>query len=215
MFGGTIIGGTITTSGGNVLTAVNSSNTLSGVTLDGTLDMGSVFAPKMNVTSGLTLNGTILLGRADGSGVAHADGRGHAVVVGHRQYPLRRLGHHVPGHFQRRDADPRRGPDPARPERRDHRHLHQSGDHQRRPGRTAGRQHCGRGLDLIGTGWINQGTLQVDNGATLNTAGTWSNTGTINVQPGAPLEPGRLVHHGRPGHLRRPRRARSAAPAAR
>ena len=147
VFGGTIIGGTITTSGGNVLTAVNSSNTMSGVTLDGTLDMASVFAPKMNVTSGLTLNGTILLGGASGSERRHADGAGHAGVVGHRQYPLRRLGHHVPGHFQRRDADPRRGPDPARPERRDQRHLHQSGDHQRRPGRPDGRQHCGRGLD--------------------------------------------------------------------
>ena len=74
--GGTIIGGTITTSGGNVLTAVNSSNTLSGVTLDGTLDMGSVFAPKMTVTSGLTLNGTILLGSADGSDVGTLTAQG-------------------------------------------------------------------------------------------------------------------------------------------
>ena len=74
--GGTIIGGTITTSGGNVLTAVNSSNTLIGVTLDGTLDMGSVFAPKMNVTSGLTLNGTILLGGANGSNVASLTAEG-------------------------------------------------------------------------------------------------------------------------------------------
>jgi hypothetical protein len=54
---------------GTTITALNSSNTLSGVTLDGTLDMGSVFAPKMNVTNGLTLNGTILLGGANGSNV--------------------------------------------------------------------------------------------------------------------------------------------------
>ena len=69
------------------------------MTLDGTLDMGSVFAPKMNVTSGLTLNGTILLGSADGSIVGTLTAGGHAGVVGHRQYPLRRLGHHVPWPF--------------------------------------------------------------------------------------------------------------------
>ena len=74
--GGTIIGGTITTSGSNVLTAVNSSNTMSGVTLDGTLDMGSVFAPKMTVTSGLTLNGTILLGGTNGSDVGTLTAQG-------------------------------------------------------------------------------------------------------------------------------------------
>ena len=146
VFGGTIIGGTITTSGSNVLTAVNSSNTMSGVTLDGTLDMGSVFAPKMNVTSGLTLNGTILLGGASGSDVGTLTAQGTQAWSGTGSILFGGIGHHRPGHFQR-DADPRRGPDPARPERRDQRHLHQSGDHQRRPGGTDGRQHCGRGLD--------------------------------------------------------------------
>ena len=58
------------------LTAVNSSNTLSGVTLDGTLDISSVFAPKMNVTGGLTLDGTILLGGADGSDVGSLTAQG-------------------------------------------------------------------------------------------------------------------------------------------
>ena len=47
-------------------------------------------------------------------------------------------------------------------------------------------------LTLIGTGWINQGTLQVDNGATLKTAGTWSNaaTGTLQVENGGTLTTG-------------------------
>ena len=68
----TIEGGTLrnaTVSAGTTITAANSSNTLSGVTFDGTLDMGSVYGAKMTVTSGLTLNGTILLGSADGSDV--------------------------------------------------------------------------------------------------------------------------------------------------
>ena len=139
------------------------------MTLDGTLDMSSVFAPKMTVTNGLTLNGTILLGGANGSDVA-ADGAGHAGVVGHRQYPLRRLGHHGPGHFQRRDADPRRGPDPARPERRDHRRPSsiRGPSAPTWPAGPAG-STADEDLTLIGTGWINQGTLQVDNGATLKT----------------------------------------------
>ena len=46
------------------------------MTLDGTLDMGSVFGAKMTVTSGLTLNGTILLGSADGSDVGTLTAQG-------------------------------------------------------------------------------------------------------------------------------------------
>ena len=128
---------------------------------------------------------------------------------------LRRLGHHVPGHFQRRDADPGAGLT-----------LHgQSGEisgtfinqgtiNADLAGRTAG-STADEDLTLIGTGWINQGTLQVDNGATLNTAGTWSNTGTINVKP-VPRSTW-AARSRRPAWAssRRPRRARSAAPAAR
>ena len=70
-------------------------------------------------------------------------------------------------------------------------------------------------MTLTGTGWINQGTLQVDNGATLITAGTWSNTGKINVQSGATLNLGGSFTTAGLGIFCRPRRARSAAPAAR
>ena len=70
-------------------------------------------------------------------------------------------------------------------------------------------------MTLIGTGWINQGTLQVDNGATLKTAGTWSNTGKMNVQAGATLNLGGSFTTAGLGIFRRPQRARSAAPAAR
>ena len=146
----TIAGGTLrnaTVPAGTTITAVNSSNTLSGVTLDGTLDMGSVFAPKMTVTSGLTLNGTILLGGANGSDVGALTAQGTQTWSGTGSILFGGSDTTDLDHFQRRDADPRRGPDAARPERRDHRDLHQSGDHQRRPGRPAGRQHCGRGLD--------------------------------------------------------------------
>ena len=192
----TIAGGTLqnaTVQAGTTITAVNSSNTISGVTLDGTLDMGSVFAPKMTVTNGLTLNGTILLGGAERQRRRRADGAGHADVVGHRQYPLRRLGHHVPGHFQRATLTLGAGLT-----------VHgQSGEitgtfinqgtiNVDLAGRTTG-STADEDLTFIGTGWINQGTLQVDNGATLKTAGTWSNTGTMNVQSGATLNLGGSV----------------------
>src|SRR5262249_46460524 len=42
-------------------------STLNAVTLDGTLDMSSNFAPQVYVTNGMTLNGTIQLGSADGT----------------------------------------------------------------------------------------------------------------------------------------------------
>ena len=189
VFGGTIIGGTITTSGSNVLTAVDSSNTMSGVTLDGTLDMGSVFAPKMNVTSGLTLNGTILLGGTSVGDVGTLTARGHAGVVGHRQYPLRRLdttdldissgtltlGAGLTLHGQSGEISGT--------------FINQGTIDADLAGRTAG-STADEDLTLIGTGWINQGTLQVDNEATLKTAGTWSNTGTMNGQLGGTLNLG-------------------------
>lgn len=65
----TLAGGmfaTATVAAGTTLTGSSTPSTLNGVTLDGTLDLGSTFAPRAIVTGGLTLNGTILLGSADG-----------------------------------------------------------------------------------------------------------------------------------------------------
>jgi len=60
--GGTIDGGTIELSGGATLIATNSGGTLSGVTIDGTLDMTGYY-PALDITGGLTLdNGTIDIG---------------------------------------------------------------------------------------------------------------------------------------------------------
>ena len=162
--GGTIIGGTITTSGGNVLTAVDSSNTLSGVTLDGTLDMSSVFAPKMTVTNGLTLNGTILLGGANGSDVATLtaqgtqawSGTGSILFGGSDTTSLAissgatlTLGAGLTLHGQSGEITGT--------------FINQGTINVDLAGRTAG-STADEDLTLIGTGWINQGTLQVDNG---------------------------------------------------
>ncbi|MBL0166910.1 MAG: hypothetical protein IPP85_07090 [Propionivibrio sp.] len=61
-FGSTITGGTINTTGGGALVAFNSgSNFISGVMLNGTLDLASGVGIE-RVTGGLTLNGTINVG---------------------------------------------------------------------------------------------------------------------------------------------------------
>ncbi|WP_287460336.1 hypothetical protein, partial [Accumulibacter sp.] len=61
-FGSTITGGTISTTGSGKLVAFNSgSNVLSGVTLNGTLDLASGTGIE-RVVNGLTLNGTINIG---------------------------------------------------------------------------------------------------------------------------------------------------------
>src|SRR4029077_11557075 len=70
MVGGTITGGTVTTTNGATLKAtINNGDggTLSGVTLDGTLDLRSYGFPNITITDGLTLNGTIDIGADDGS----------------------------------------------------------------------------------------------------------------------------------------------------
>ncbi len=62
LFQGDVLGGTIVTTNGASLIA-NSSGTLDGVTLNGTLDAGnSINGGWLNILDGLTLNGTALVG---------------------------------------------------------------------------------------------------------------------------------------------------------
>src|SRR5207253_4089223 len=64
---GSITGGVITTAGAARLVANSSSlNTLSGVQLDGILDLTTATAASVKVTHGMTVNGTVLLGNAGG-----------------------------------------------------------------------------------------------------------------------------------------------------
>ena len=66
LYGGTILGGTVTATGGAELVATSSGGTLSGVTVNGPLDLTANGATA-TVTNGLTLNGTAMLGNAAGS----------------------------------------------------------------------------------------------------------------------------------------------------
>ena len=216
----TIAGGTLrnaTVLAGTTITAPSTGgSTMSGVTLDGTLDMGSVFAPKMTVTSGLTLNGTILLGGANGSDVGALTaqgtqawaGTGSILFGGSNTTSLTissgatlTLGAGLTLHGQSGEISGT--------------FINQGTINADLAGRTAG-STADEDLTLIGTGWINQGTLQVDNGATLKTAGTLVQHRHDERATPVPRSTW-AARSRRPAWAssRRPRRARSAAPAAR
>src|SRR5439155_23547620 len=76
LLGGTIIGGTLATTGGGVLLATTNGGTLAnGVTLNGILDLSAASGTGVSVTGGLTLGGTVLIGSASGNyGVLSFDG---------------------------------------------------------------------------------------------------------------------------------------------
>ncbi len=62
--GGTILGGSVTTTGGGSL-IVSGSGTLDGVTVNGVLDVGNTYSANLTVTNGLVLNGTALVGNTN------------------------------------------------------------------------------------------------------------------------------------------------------
>ena len=93
--GGTISGGTLTSSGGGVLQATNDSgNFLDGVTMNGTFNMATGAQTRESVIGGMSLNGTINLGNSSllafrgtqtlsGSGsIVFGDGTGGAGFLG-------------------------------------------------------------------------------------------------------------------------------------
>jgi RHS repeat-associated protein/uncharacterized repeat protein (TIGR01451 family) len=61
--GGTVLGGTITSSNGAAL--IVQSGTLDGVTINGVLDVGNAYIANLTVTNGLVLNGTALVGNTN------------------------------------------------------------------------------------------------------------------------------------------------------
>ncbi|HEV3304322.1 MAG TPA: hypothetical protein VG055_32025, partial [Planctomycetaceae bacterium] len=65
--GGTLQGGTLTLTGGAVVSMTNSGGTLNGVTVDGNLDLTQVSGAFADVEGNLTLNGTADIGNAAGT----------------------------------------------------------------------------------------------------------------------------------------------------
>jgi hypothetical protein len=98
--GGTILGGTVTTSGPNTLIGTTNGGKLSGVTLGGTLDLGTNSGSFATVAGGLTLDGgTVLIGTDTGNygrlefdGGSQTLGGTGAVVLGTNIYDIVRAG---------------------------------------------------------------------------------------------------------------------------
>jgi RHS repeat-associated protein len=179
--GGTITGGTITTAGGNDLVGIGGGgNTLSGVTLDGTLDVTSNYAAVV-VANGMTLNGTILLGNADGSnsdslgfsGSEALSGTGSILFGGSAFDSLFvvsstttvTLGPALTLHGKSGTIGTSGGGA----------FINQG---------TIGPDVAGGSFTVDGTGWSNQGTIQEAAGETVNFLGSWSNTGRISIGAG-------------------------------
>jgi YD repeat-containing protein len=181
--GGTISGGTIATTGGSSLVATNNGNTaLSGVTLDGTLDMASSSVAHVTVTDGMTLNGQILLGSADGSngGYLHfgtteiLSGSGSILFGGSTSNSL---------DIPRSNTTLTIGPGLT---------LHGRGG---TIGTSSGGAFVnqapitvdqGGTFDFNGTNWINQAAVKADQGGSFVFTGTnWTNTGTIQTAASA------------------------------
>ncbi len=185
--GGTIDGGTVSMTDGATLVGTynnGSGGTLSGVTLDGTLDLASIDGANVAVTGGLTLNGTIDIGSASDTtygrlnfvGAQTFAGTG-AVVFGGAGYGNNlintaalngdsgtlTIGSGITIHGKNGSIG-----NPALP-------LINQG--------TIAADVGGGQIGIYGTGWTNSGTLQ-DSGGALNLNGSWSDTGPITVNAG-------------------------------
>ena len=179
--GGEIVGGTVATAGGAELLATYGGS-LAGVTLAGTLDLATADELHVAVTGGLTLQGgTIKLATdtIDFQGTQTLGGTGTVDFVGTNQYygvlnvsgtaATLTIAHGVSIHGTSGSI-----------EAGDNRFVNQ--------GKITADAN-GRGLDLDGTGWINQGTIDA-NGGTVNLTGSWTNAGTIAVSTAVTLDLG-------------------------
>ncbi|HLN26979.1 MAG TPA: hypothetical protein VK395_04500 [Gemmataceae bacterium] len=171
VIGGRIYMGEITTKGSNDLRATG--GTLDGVTLEGTLDM-SQGAPA-TIVDGMTLNGTILLGNYAYLYFGSQDDYTAETVsgTGSIQFGAQNVGNYLDNlsnytltfgpniTIQGGLASAIVGP------------IDSQG--------TIVENTSGGQLTIVGAPWVNDGSVAVSNGATLNLYGNWTNDGTITV----------------------------------
>ena len=182
--GGTINGGTIDLTNGATLVGTSSGGTLSGVTLDGTLDLATNFGAGVGVTDGLTLGGTIDLGSADGStedaiyfdGAQTLGGTGSIVLGG-------ALGNTINTASSGGDSGTLTIGSGITIEGQDGT-IGNSSLPLINQGTIAANVSGGR-ISISGAGWSNSGTLEAENGGTLNLNGTWTDSGTVTAGSGS------------------------------
>jgi RHS repeat-associated protein len=172
--GGTIRGGTVTTSGGAML--IGSSGTLDGVTL-GNLDLT---AGSLVVVNGLTLDGTAILGDSSGSSSARLNFSGSqslggtgTVLFGGSSFNALRL--------TTADTTLTIGPGVTVRGRSGTIGFHSSWGGPANVSvvnqGTILADTAGGTISIVGQGWSNTGTLQARNGGDLNLGGTFTTAG--------------------------------------
>jgi hypothetical protein len=196
--GGTITGGTVNENGSPRLLPGLVPGYLSGVTLDGDLDLSGV-STSVYVTGGLTLNGTARLGQPDGSTNSRIFFRGTQTLGGTGSVLL---GGYGPEHgFYIDGLYIDRAPgvtepavltiDPAVT-------VHGKNGYVGPLPLAAGSGFVNRGvvradvpggtLKLDGTNWTNAGAVEAGAGTTVAAQGTnWANAGTLQAEDGATL----------------------------
>jgi hypothetical protein len=169
LLGGTISGGTVTTAGAADLVGTTSGCTLSGVTLDGNLDVSN---GRVYVSNGLVLNGTALLGNSIGSTAGSVQfldmqalgGTGTIVFGGGNMNLL--VPSVVGAGITIRGQNGTVGDDVL-------------------PFTNQGTIRAdvpGGSFNFRGTNWVNAGTIQAMNGAAMHFNGSWTNNADSTIQ---------------------------------
>ncbi len=197
LLGGTIDGGTVTTTGTNALVGTTTGGLLSnGVTLNGTLDLTAFNGAGVSVTGGMTLGGAMLIGSNAGNrgtvsfrgGNQTLNGSGTAVFgtsvantlwTGEASGTNLTIGPNILIHGHSGFVGPNTN------------FLGGFGDGSVINQGTINADVSGGAITVNGTNWSNTGVsprgLQAIAGATLTLAGSWSNGGTISAAAGSTL----------------------------
>ncbi len=179
--GGRLAGGPISMTDGATLVGTGNVGTLSGVTLDGTLDLATNNQANVTITGGLTLNGTVDLGNASGStygrlhfvGAQTLGGMGSVILGGNPDYNAittatsngdagtLTIGAGITIHGKYGSIG-----NSALP-------LINQG--------TIADDVSGGVLNVYGTNWTDTGPLQASNGGELVLNGPWTSTASISI----------------------------------
>jgi hypothetical protein len=177
LLGGRINNGTVSEPEGALLLPTTSGGTLSGVALEGDLDLSRTSSVSVTIMNGLTLDGTISLGNAGGTTAGFLSFSGDQVLGGG--------GTVVFGGSDSNTLSIGSGTLTIGPK------VTVQGGHGNLSGTFLNQGMIGAGaggaLNLNGTGWSNAGTLAALNGGTLNLAGSSSSAGTFTVGAGSTL----------------------------
>ncbi|MBI3847133.1 MAG: hypothetical protein HY292_21100 [Planctomycetes bacterium] len=174
--GGTIVGGTIATSGGAEL--IGAGGTLDAVTLNGSLSIPD--GTSMSVTNGLTLNGSISLNSTGGGAALTFSGAQTLLGSGEIVFATSSSSNAV------RPALGTLTIGPTMTIRGGAGTIGQPGVAFVNRGAIRA-QSAAQTITLTGTAWSNEGTLAATSNGRFATSGSWSTSGTVSISSGSSL----------------------------